>query len=122
MINKRELVLFLSLSFCMGVIVSDLTKPKEIKADVTNIVAETLDAKISVVAGDVSSLRARVAALESTTTSHDAKIAALSDSVRSLGDIQKSAFQGFVDLKRFNILSDKVTLLETIVKSLSAEG
>ena len=47
MINKKELVLFCALMFCLGFIVSDFTKPAYVKADVTNIVAETLDAKIS---------------------------------------------------------------------------
>ncbi|MGD9579970.1 MAG: hypothetical protein AB7V50_01225 [Vampirovibrionia bacterium] len=89
MFNKRELVLLISLAFCFGVIVSDFTKPKFIQAKTTNIIYDTLDAKIITLTRELNSVSSRVASLESTVSQKDNRIDNLSSTVKKISSIQK---------------------------------
>lgn len=109
MINRRELVLLLALAFCGGVIFSDFTKPKEIRADVTNIVYDTLNAKIIDLSKVVGKVDSRVAALETSTSSYDSKINALSASVKNLAGAQKAS------LKEIDVLKKKMAIIQNSI-------
>ena len=119
MSNKREIVLFISLAFCLGMMVSDFTKPKSLEAEVTNIVYDTLNNKITNLSDQVNQLRARVANLEASRTSKDAEIAALTSSVKKLTSVSKdfsvniSKLQKEVkSIKKIQLLQQKILKIQ----------
>lgn len=89
MSNKKELILIVSLAFCVGVIFSDFTKPKPLEAEVTNIVYDTLDKKIIGLAAQLDDVRKRVSELEATNKSKDVQITKLNNAVKQLTSLQK---------------------------------
>src|SRR3989339_1801951 len=89
MLNKREIVLIISLAFCAGAMFSDFTKPKFIEAKTSNIVYDTLDAKINALTATVTSVTARVTKLESTANEKDPRLTTLSTAIKQLSAVQK---------------------------------
>jgi peptidoglycan hydrolase CwlO-like protein len=100
MINKREIVLAISLAFCAGVIFSDFTKPKPIEAEVTNIVYDTLDKKINKTNASLSRLASRVSSLESRIDQKDSKIAAMAKTLKVTNQVSKDLAKDILKIQK----------------------
>lgn len=87
MLNKRELVLLISLVFCAGFIFSDFTKPRPIEAEVTNIVYDTLNKKIIDLNTNLDRLTSRVNSLESRIEQKDTRIDTIAKTVKALNSV-----------------------------------
>lgn len=119
MVNKRELVLLLSLAFCFGVIFSDFTKPKSIVAETTNIVYDTLDAKIVALTKRFNTLSSKVNSIEAKSSVYDTKISSLAQSVKDLAAVQKETLGDFASEEDLKTLSEKVAKIEQAIRKLN---
>jgi hypothetical protein len=109
MISKRELTLFLALAFSLGYIFSDIVKPAFVQAETTNIVYDTLNAKILEQANRINALSGRVSSLESKVNSYDVKINTVANSVKKLSRIVDNTLDDFVTKKEFQQFQKQYT-------------
>jgi cell division protein FtsL len=112
MFNKKQVIVFLMLAFSAGYIVSDLAGSLPLKAEVTNIVAQTLDAKITTQARRISALEAQVVKLQSETSGDNSKIERLALSVKALSKAVDQGLSGVPTKEEFKTLKDRVKALE----------
>jgi ParB-like chromosome segregation protein Spo0J len=117
MLSKREIVLIVSLAFCAGVIVSDMLKPVPLKAEVTNIVYDTLDKKILEQARRIDSLQSRVSSLEKNAGSYEADINKVALSVKKLGSALKDSLADTASKKDLKKLEEKVSELQMLMNT-----
>jgi len=119
--SKKSLVLFIAIAFSAGVIFTNFINPNVTKADTTNIIYTTLDAKISDVASNVSAVQARVTALEGKLTGYDTKISNLAAALKQMASLQKGTLQGGagnVDPRQIQALTTQVATLQKSIETI----
>lgn len=121
MINKREIILVVALAFSLGVIFTDLTRPNASIAETTNIVYDTLDAKINKLASRVNGIQAQVNSLQKKSDAKDPRVDSLAKSVRDVASVQRTILNDMATKKQLNDLNEKISAVEAYSQGVNAK-